>query len=353
MKKKISISLYWKWQLIGWSMASLYWSYLGFSGGRFNIPVGLLQFVSDVFVYILITHSYRNFAIRHKWQQLDLNQLLKRIIPAIFVMGLAYLLVTMFKSYVFRFWLSQGNVPSFLVFFELNWAVMLMAGIRLMAIWLLAYHLYHYAQREINIAKENARLAIVAKDAQLNSLSAQLNPHFLFNSLNNIKALVIENPRSARRAIDLLSDLLRTALYNGEILLTTVKDELALVKDYFELEQLRFEERLQFSIDADGSLSNLLILRFSIQTLAENAIKHGIAKQKNGGLISVKVAAINNTVSISVQNPGELNGEVPTEGLGLKNLNERLQLQYRGKAKLSIKKEAGRNVVVTIIVPRL
>ncbi len=229
---------------------------------------------------------------------------------------------------------------------------MLMAGTRLMAIWLLAYHLYHYAQREINIAKENAQLAIIAKDAQLNSLAAQLNPHFLFNSLNNIKALVIENPKSARRAIDLLSDLLRTSLYNGDVLLTTFKDELALVKDYFELEKLRFEERLQFCIDVDDQLNNTLILRFSIQTLAENAIKHGIAKQKNGGLISIKIIEIDNFISINVQNPGEFNIDASAEGLGIKNLTERLLLQYKGRAKFDIIHEAGGNVSSTILIPR-
>ena len=227
-----------------------------------------------------------------------------------------------------------------------------MAGIRLMAIWLLAYHLYHYAQREINIAKENARLAIIAKDAQLNSLAAQLNPHFLFNSLNNIKALVIENPKSARRAIDLLSDLLRTSLYSGEVLLTTLKDELALVKDYFELEKLRFEERLQFCIDADDRLDNTLILRFSIQTLAENAIKHGIAKQKNGGLISIKIIELGGFISISVQNPGEFNIDASAEGLGIKNLTERLLLQYKGEAKFDIIHGTGGNVSSTILIPR-
>ncbi len=352
MKKNISISLYWKCQLIGWSVAALYWSYIGYSGGRFNIFIGLLQFLSDVFVYILITHLYRNFSIRHKWQQLNLNQLLKRIVPAIFVMGLAYLLVTVIKSYLFRFWLAPEHVPPFPLFFKLNWATMLMAGTRLMAIWLLAYHLYHYAQREINIAKENARLTIIAKDAQLNSLAAQLNPHFLFNSLNNIKALVIENPKSARRAIDLLSDLLRTSLYSGDVLLTPLKDELALVKDYFELEKLRFEERLQFCIDADDRLNDTLILRFSIQTLAENAIKHGIAKQKDGGIISIKITETDSFISISVQNPGEFNIDASPEGLGIKNLTERLLLQYKGKAKFDIINEPGGNVLSTILIPR-
>jgi hypothetical protein len=353
LKKKLSISLYWKCQLIGWSAASLYWTFLGFSGGKYNLFIGLLQLLSDVAVYIFITHLYRNFAIRHNWQQLNLSSLLKRVVPAIIVMGLAYLLVTLIKVYLFKRWLTPCCVEPFSVFFKLNWSLMLIAGIRLMSIWLLAYHLYHYAQREINITKENARLTIIAKDAQLNSLSAQLNPHFLFNSLNNIKALVIENPKSARRGIDLLSDLLRTALYNGDVLLIKLKDELGLVKDYLELEKLRLEERLQFHIDADDSLNDVLILRFSIQTLVENAIKHGIDKQKNGGLISVKFASCDDFISISVESPGRFDIKAETNGLGIKNLSERLQLQYKGRAKFNITNQDKWSVLSTIIIPRV
>jgi sensor histidine kinase YesM len=338
---------------MGWSAASLYWAFLGFSGAKYNFFIGLLQFLSDVAVYILITHLYRNFAKKHSWEQLNLNSLLKRIVPAIIVMGSAYLLVTLIKVYLFKIWLTPCCVEPFSVFFKFNWFIMLMAGVRLMSIWLLAYHLYHYAQREINITKENARLAIIAKDAQLNSLSAQLNPHFLFNSLNNIKALVIENPKSARRGIDLLSDLLRTALYSGDILLTKIQDEIGLVKDYLELEKLRLEERLQFHIDADDSLKNALILRFSIQTLTENAIKHGVDKQKGGGLIIVKIMPSGDFISISVESPGKFDVRAETKGLGIKNLTERLQLQYKGKAKFNITNQDKGSVLSTIIIPRV
>jgi sensor histidine kinase YesM len=353
LDKKISISLYWKCQLIGWSVASLYWSYLGFSGGKFNLPIGLLEFISDVIVYILITHLYRNFAIKHNWQHLNINPLIKRIIPAIIIMGIAYLTATIVKVYLFHLWLSGGNTVSFSTFFKLNWSVMFVAGIRLMSIWLLAYHLYHYALREINTARENARLSIMAKDAQLNNLSAQLNPHFLFNSLNNIKALVIENPKSARRAIDLLSDLLRNALYNKEAGTTTLKEELNLVKDYLELEKLRLEERLQFTINADDNLNNFLIPRFCIQTLAENAIKHGIDKQKQGGLIDIRASCSDNLVCISINNPGKFDVKQNTEGLGISNLTQRLQLQYNGRASFNIINEDKKTVLSTITIPRV
>src|ERR1051325_1002234 len=164
-----------------------------------------------------------------------------------------------------------------------------MAGIKLMSIWVLAYYMYHYAQRELNTVKENARLAIIAKDAQLSNLAASLNPHFFFNSLNSIKALVAESPDEARRAIDLLSDLLRTSLNSSDNILISIEEEMGMTRDYLELEKLRFEERLLTCIQTDRQLMKYAIPPLSIQNLVENAIKHGIARRKDGGCICVKI----------------------------------------------------------------
>lgn len=350
MPKHTSISLYWKCQLVGWLVASLYWGYLGFSNGKFNFWIGALQFLSDISLYILITHLYRNFARRHHWQQLDLSRLLKRIIPAAIVLALAYLLFTSVKVYLFLIWLKGTKEGSFVDFISSNWLPMLMAGLRLMSIWLLAYHLYHYGRREINLTKENIQLKLIAKEAQLNSLSAQLNPHFLFNSLNTIKALVIESPKSARRAIDLLSDLLRTSLYSQELSLRPIKDELALVNDYLELEKLRLEERLHFSVACENGLDKKLILCYSIQALVENAIKHGISNQKQGGLIAVTITRNGDFIKITVENPGQLTADKPLNGLGLKNLAGRLSLQYKGNASFEIAEHDG-IVSATLLIP--
>jgi LytS/YehU family sensor histidine kinase len=218
-----------------------------------------------------------------------------------------------------------------------------------MSIWVLAYHLYHYAQGEINTAKENARLSIIAKEAQLNNLSSQLNPHFFFNSLSNIKFLVTENPGSARRAIDLLSDLLRNSLYGKDDKWVSVKKEISFVKDYLELEKLRFEDRLQANIVTSEELAEISVPPFCIQALVENAIKHGIEKRKEGGLIEVKAEKKEECIKISVQNPGKLDKR-KQPGLGLENLKERLRLQYNGKATFTIEELPGGAVLATILI---
>lgn len=350
MKQRATISLYWKCQFIGWSVAALYWGYAGYSGQGFNWLLGIIQFITDVAVYILITHLYRCFALKLGWQNLGINKLLPRLIPAVIILGLIYLFVTVSKVYFFRVWFQVGFSEPFGDFFDFYRDSIFVAGVRLMSIWLLAYHMYHYSKREINITKENARLEVITREAQLNNLSAQLNPHFLFNSLNNIKALVIDDPKSARRAIDLLADLLRNSLYSGNKQMITVKEELELVKDYLELEKLRLEERLQYNIEINNEPENLMLPRLSIQTLVENAIKHGIGQQKQGGLISIQLNNEHSALIIAVSNPGSLKSVEESGGLGIKNLNERLQLQYKGEAHFTIS-EANDTVTASIKIP--
>ncbi|GAB4033988.1 histidine kinase [Spirosoma jeollabukense] len=337
--------------MAGWSLAALYWGYTGITGGRFNVAVGILQFVTDVAVYCLITHLYRNFARRHHWTDLEINPLLKRIIPAAFVLGLIYLVVTAAKILLFRVWFDTGSHLTVYPFIQLNGVTLFMAGIRLMSIWLLAYHLYHYAQREVKSTRENARLEIMTRDARLSNLSAQLNPHLLFNSLNTIKALVVEEPDLARRAIDLLSDLLRTGLYTGDDVLVSVEEEVGLVRDYLELEKLRFEERLTYQIDMDDTLASVRILRLSIQTLVENALKHGIATTKAGGLVYIQISRQDEFIQIRIQNPGRLDACIPVSGLGLANLAERLQLTFTDKASLNVTNEPEGIVSATLRIP--
>jgi len=246
--------------------------------------------------------------------------------------------------------MQPGFDISFRSFMGNNWILVFIAGVRLMSIWVLAYYLYHYAQRELNTVKENARLTIIAKEAQINNLAAQLNPHFFFNSLNNIKALVVEKPETARRAIDLLSDLLRTSLYGCDNKLITVREEMEMINDYLELEKMRFENRLKAGIKVDNNLADVLILPLSIQTLVENGIKHGIARLKEGGTICIKIEQENQSIKITVQHPGKL-VETTNNGLGLKNLRERLQLQYNGNARFELMEQPHGIVSATIIIP--
>lgn len=351
MEKKSHISLYWKCQLIGWSVAALYWTFQGWSAaGNFRFDLAVVQFVSDVLMYILITHLYRNFANKNRWQNLSLKKLIWRMLIVIPAMGIFYLLVTIGKLYLVRLSFLSHPSQSFTEFFSINAPGILVAGIRLMAIWLLAYHLYHYAKREIRLSVENARLELSIKQSQLDNLSAQLNPHFLFNALNNIKSLVYTRPDAAGRAIDLLSELLRNGLYKGSAMLIRLNEEVDLVRDYLELECLRMEERLNYDLDIDISLSGLMVPRLCIQTLVENGVKHGIALEKHGGKIEVIIKEYDGFVNIRVLNPGKLEPDKTVAGIGLHNLKERLDLSYHHRASFSLY-EMGQKVCSEIKIP--
>ena len=346
--KKHNISLYWLCQLTGWGLVSIYWAYTVYTRDNYGFFYTFLNYALDISLGIFLTHIYRMFALKANWSLLSIKKLLVRVIPSLLLLAVLYAFFGNLKWYAFRIFFVIEKVD----FFEsiIYWDPILITGFRLMSIWILAYHLYHYYQKEVVTAKENAQLSIIAKQAQLDNLSAQLNPHFLFNSLNSIKSLVIENPNVARRAIDLLSDLLRSSLYEKDKDLISVKNELSLVYDYIELEKMRFEERLRLEATIDETLNTFRIPTLSIQLLVENAIKHGIDLIVKGGIINLTIKKQENFVEIIVRNPGGIKNK-KTTGLGLKNLQERLAIQYKNKATFSLVALNANEVEAKITIP--
>lgn len=341
------LPLYWKCQIIGWGIVSLLWLYIALVRDRFGITEALTNYVLDVAICIGLTHAYRTIALKKGWDRLGIKELLKRAVPSILMLSVLFMLLMNIKMSVYIYMLNGSNTfPENL----LLWNPVLITGVRHMSIWVLAYHGYKFYVREIDTAKKNAQLSVMAKQTQLDNLSAQLNPHFLFNSLNSIKALTLENPKIARRAIDLLSDLLRSSLYGKEHTTITIAEELALVKDYVELEQLRFEERLNVKMDVDDTLKGFTVPPLSIQLLVENAIKHGIDQQLDGGTVEISVRSGVDHMIISVKNPGVLSTK-EHKGLGLKNLSERLLLQYGEKAELAIGASREWMIEATLKIP--
>jgi two-component system LytT family sensor kinase len=348
-KSNITISLYWKCQLIGWSLVSVYWAYTVYTRDNYGVFYTLLNYLLDVSIGIFLTHIYRALILRSNKNNIQLKKLLLKIVPSVIVLAILYMFLANLKWHYY--WSLVAGREHSLIQSLFEWNPVFITGIRLMSIWLLAYHLYHYYINQMEMTKANAQLSVIAKQAQLDNLSAQLNPHFLFNSLNSIKSLVIENPKIARRAIDLLSDLLRSSLYEKDKDLIPIKEELSLVNDYIELEKLRFEERLELKITIDKSLENFKIPTLSIQLLVENAIKHGIDSKIEGGNVFIIITKGKEFVSIQVQNPGVLSLNKRSIGLGLKNLQERLKIQYKGNASFYLVALNDDVVEAKIIIP--
>lgn len=343
------ISLYWKCQLLGWGTVSIYWAYTVYTRDNYGLFFTFVNYVLDILIGISLTHLYRYFAKKYNWSALSLSNLLARVVPSVILLSVVYMELADIKWHLY--WVFVENKDYDLWYSLSYWDPVFITGLRLMAIWVLAYHIYHYHQNKLETAKQNAGLLVIAKQAQLDNLANQLNPHFLFNSLNSIKSLIVENPKIARRAVDLLSDILRTSLYEKEAPFITIKEELELVKDYVELEKIRFEERLHMSIAMDSKLENYLILPLSIQLLVENGIKHGIDKRINGGEIKLSITEINDFIEIIVENPGKFTGKKAETGIGIQNLTKRLQLHYDGGASFELQNIGTDLVRATLIIP--
>jgi len=193
--------------------------------------------------------------------------------------------------------------------------------------WSIIYFLNHYF-RKIRISEiENIKLSAQKQHVELALMRSQLNPHFLFNSLNSIKALISENPEYAKTGITKLSNILRSILINSKRPLITIEEEMQFVSDYLELEKMRYEERLQFESFIDEASKNVEIPPMTIQSLVENAVKHGISELKLGGKIVVRIQNEIDSIIILVINDGDLKSKTDT-GVGLQNTKSRLQSAF-------------------------
>ena len=207
----------------------------------------------------------------------------------------------------------------------------------LIAIWMLIYIVYHYVEKNRNDQIDRLKLETTVKELELKTIKSHINPHFIFNSLNSIRALVDENPKRARRAITELSNILRSSMQAEKSETVPLEKELDIVKDYLALEQMRFEERLQIEFDIDEDTLQQQVPPMMLQTLVENAIKHGISKQVLGGVVRVVAIFKDNVMQLQVQNTGQLLKNPDGEGFGIKSTQDRLNLMYQGKAVFEIK----------------
>jgi uncharacterized membrane protein YhaH (DUF805 family) len=207
----------------------------------------------------------------------------------------------------------------------------------LIAIWMLIYIVYHYVEKNRNDQLARLKLETTVKELELKTIKSHINPHFIFNSLNSIRALVDENPKRARRAITELSNILRSSMQAEKSETVPLAKELDIVKDYLALEQMRFEERLKIEFDIDEDTLQQQVPPMMLQTLVENAIKHGISKQVLGGVVRVVAVFKDNVMQLQVQNTGQLLSNPNGEGFGIKSTQDRLNLMYQGKAVFEIK----------------
>jgi LytS/YehU family sensor histidine kinase len=198
---------------------------------------------------------------------------------------------------------------------------------------------------------DTLQLEALVKELELKTIKAHINPHFIFNSLNSIRALVDENPQRARKAITELSNILRSSMQTEKVEMVAFEKELFIVKDYLALENMRFEDRLKVEYQIDEDTLHQPVPPMMLQTLVENAIKHGISKQINGGIVKVISDFKGDYHELVVQNTGQMNGSVNEEGFGISSTNNRLNLLYGDKARFDIKQINGSLVEARVLLP--
>jgi sensor histidine kinase YesM len=199
--------------------------------------------------------------------------------------------------------------------------------------------------------RENlSKLTIHAKEAQLQMLRYQINPHFLFNSLNSIKALIYENPAQAGHMLTEFSEFLRTTLIFKDRIYIPVSEEIDIIEKYLSIEKIRFEERLEYKITYDKDLLNNEILCFITQPLVENAIRHGLANNPAGLKLNIDFSLDKENMVIKIENNGSLDENGTSKGTGINNIIDRLNTAYQDQYDFSII-EKDHFVKVRLVVP--
>jgi sensor histidine kinase YesM len=315
-----------------------------------NVNVGIVKVLIVNFVLgIGLSHGMRYVIVRTGMLKAKIYRLLPRVIFLSLVTGtLAAFIYAAISDYFFRdverILNSENDIIIELIFpfitVFLFWNILYFAAI----------YLKNYEREEV----KNLRLTASMNEVELNNLRSQMNPHFIFNALNSIRALVDENPIQAKKSITQMSHILRSSLASGKRKFVSLGEEMKVVRDYLELESIRYEERLAFSLEVKPEHENCSIPPLLIQTLAENAIKHGIAHLPSGGKIVIKVEFTEgDLLKLSVINSGKLIRKKTSEdstGIGLANTKRRLKLLYGTTAKLKIY-ERGDEVVCEVFIP--
>jgi LytS/YehU family sensor histidine kinase len=217
------------------------------------------------------------------------------------------------------------------------------AGVLLFLLALTVHYLLLAFELARDAEQRQLRTEVLAREAELRALRAQLDPHFLFNSLNSISALTAVDPAGARRMCVLLADFLRDTLNVSSRNQIPLVEELALTDRFLGIEQVRFGDRLQVERDVDGAAAQCRVPPLLLQPLVENAVTHGIAGLLEGGVIRLHVSRRDQRLSIAIENPRDTDSpRAARRGVGLENVRQRLMAMFGADARLDTRADDGR-----------
>lgn len=317
---------------------------------------------SKIFFMLLGCFVFRYLYLKNAWQHLNLFGLAKYIAFASLVISILACSLSMAVSFFSANWVLAENLYQSVILqtetkhrvLELAWNVF--SCIFIVLGWCALYCFVEHRKLHFATKLENLQLQQALKQAQLDALHTQLNPHFLFNSLNNIRSLIRINAEQAIEMITALSQILRFSLAHQQEDKIPLASELAIVDCLIDIAQLQFAERLVFSKQIQQGLEKVLVPPLAIQTLVENALKHGVDQRKSATELKLIIKHDKQQLNIEVSNYGTLSSEAKhahgedKTGVGLNNLTQRLQLVYANQANFQLTETDGK-VVAKLNMP--
>jgi two-component sensor histidine kinase len=360
---------YWICQLGGWGVL------LGVAVADSSHPSLLhagLSFAGSLATAIGVTHAFRRYVKSAGWTDLPVRQLAPRIVLSAPALAAAFLAIVDLAG-LLLYQLTRSLLPSGEALLAagppkidvLSFSAF-MGSTLIFGLWVMIYVSVHAYWDRQQAKVDTWRLEAEARSARLQALKTQLNPHFFFNSLNSLRALIAQDPERAQQMVTRLARLLRTTLQASDAKTVPLSEEIQTVRTYLELEKVRFEERLQYRIDVPDTARRRLVPFMLLQTLVENAIKHGVAEAREGGTVTIAAdvsdppegrRAARDCLRICVTNPGTLAptppGSAPGQesGTGLRNARERLHLLFGRQASVTLAQVAPHTVAATALVP--
>jgi anti-sigma regulatory factor (Ser/Thr protein kinase) len=328
---------YWTFQVLGWLAYSAVGITINLIGGVQLLPL-LCGHALLILASIGLTHTFRSFIRRRRQASGETGPMWPFLAAGVAVISLVQTSVVIGTNLVL-----SGGEWSVIAIVALWWGMFLASGV-----WTILY--VRFTERR-GYAVREVQLQLALKEAELRALEAQLNPHFLFNCLNSIRALVPLDPPRAQDMMTRLSNVLRNSLRHDRQHAVQLALELEVIADYLALEAIRFEERLRSQIVVDSEAVQCLVPPMLLQTLVENAIKHGVSQATGGGQLTICACLQNGFVRLVVTNTGSLIGSPRSQSqLGLANARERLSLLYGDSASLIL--DDGDGVVnATVLIP--
>ncbi|WP_025763513.1 sensor histidine kinase [Dyadobacter tibetensis] len=333
--------VYWTLQILGWTLLIMF-EYIPYTLEYGFDSASFYSSVANILLAISLTHFYRLVIRRWNWSSLPLPRLALRVIGSVLLLGA---IMTLINQPLDRKVLAHNLMNQPLVFWGYfsSWC-------KNMLTWVLSYTVYHYVEQNRMVGYEKIMLKMSMRETEAKVLRSQLNPHFTFNALNSIRALVFEDPNRAQSSITKLSNILRNSLLADRRKTVDLQEELKTVIDYLELEKVRYEERLDYRLNANPQASYWQIPPMMLQTLVENGIKHGVSKEVGGGFVEIITDIEEDHLLIVIRNSGELGG-TDSGGVGLKNTAERLSILYGKEASFKIFQEVEGVVRAEIRIP--